>query len=161
MKIATLGIIVRDGQVLFGLKKKGEIGTGTLNGPGGKQEPDESLRECLIRETQEELGITLVAKDLRKVAKVDFLANEIVDFSVYVFLVENFIGEPQETADMIPVWYKVEEMKNQNSPVYEKMLESDRYWLPKIFLGQRFSAKVYYKDRAKDFDRIEFLPFLE
>lgn len=32
MKIATLGIIIHDGKMLLGEKKKGEIGTGVLCG---------------------------------------------------------------------------------------------------------------------------------
>ena len=41
MKKATLGIITRENEILLE-KRQGnpEIGVGTLNGPGGKQEPD-------------------------------------------------------------------------------------------------------------------------
>jgi 8-oxo-dGTP pyrophosphatase MutT (NUDIX family) len=59
MKIATLGIVLKGGKVLLGEKKKGEIGTGVLSGPGGKLDPGETLEECLIRETREELKIEL------------------------------------------------------------------------------------------------------
>lgn len=152
MKIATLAIIVRDGKVLLGEKKKGEIGTGTLNGPGGKQEPGEELADCLIRETKEELEIELLPEQLEKVAIVTFYAAGVADFEVHVFRAEEFRGELKETADMIPSWHNIEELP------YERMLDSDKKWFGKAAWGEKFSAKVFYRTRAADFEQIEFLP---
>ena len=153
MKIATLGIVLRGQFVLLGEKKKGEIGTGVLSGPGGKLDPGESLEECLIRETREELYIELDPSSLELVAVIDFYAAGELDFSVYVYRAALLTGEIRETADMIPAWYPL-----TNLP-FDRMYEADRHWLPKAARGEKFRANVYYRSRARDFDRIEFLPF--
>jgi 8-oxo-dGTP diphosphatase len=153
MKIATLGIVLQGGFVLLGEKKKGEIGTGVLSGPGGKLDPGETLEECLIRETREELEIELDPASLELVAVIDFHAGGVVDFRVYTYRAKILSGEIHETADMIPAWYPL------NADTFERTYDADRHWLPKAARGEKFCANVYYRDRARDFDRIEFFPF--
>lgn len=154
MKIATLALITKNNQVLLGYKKKGEIGTSTLNGPGGKQEVNETLLECLLRETREEVDIILVAEKVEKMGVITFFDGDKPDFEVHIFHTDYFIGTPKETVDMIPDWYNID-----NLP-FDKMLESDREWFSKMLKGEKFNANVYYLERAKNFDRIEFLPFI-
>ncbi|HYF13335.1 MAG TPA: 8-oxo-dGTP diphosphatase [Candidatus Paceibacterota bacterium] len=155
MKRASLVLLTRDNKVLLGYKKKAEIGTGTLNGPGGKVEEDETIVACAIRETQEEIGVTIRPKDLILVAIVKFFAAGHLDFEVFVYLTKKFSGEPRETRSMkLPEWYDI-----QNLP-FDKMLESDRHWIPIVLAGKKFRANVYYKGRARDFEKIEFLPFI-
>ena len=156
MKIATLGIITRGNHVLLGRKQGGsEIGEGTLNGPGGKQEPGESLIECLVRETEEEVGIVLDQTKVEKVAVITFHAGGIPDFEVHIFRTSDFSGEPRETKSMVPPWYDI-----KNIPL-EDMHDSDRTWFPQVIRGRKFHANVYYQERAKGFMRIDFLPFAE
>lgn len=152
MKIATLGIILDGDRILLGEKKRGEIGTGILSGPGGKLDPDETLPECLIRETREELEIELDPDSLEYVALIDFHAAGELDFRVHVYRASIASGELHETADMIPGWYPL------NDETFERAYESDRHWLAKAAQGERFKANVFYKDRARTFDRIEFFP---
>lgn len=153
MKIATLALITKNNQVLLGYKKKGEIGSNTLNGPGGKKEADETLLECLLREVREEVDITLDVERLEKMGIITFFNGNEPDFEVHIFHTNYFIGNPQETVDMITDWYNID-----NLP-FDKMLESDREWFAKMLSGEKFNAYVYYRERAKDFDHIEFLPF--
>lgn len=153
MKIATLVLIIKNNQVLLGYKKKGEIGTNTLNGPGGKQENNESLEECAFRETYEEVGIKLEISKLEKTGIITFFDADTPDFEVHIFRTKHFIGIPKETDDMIPDWYNID-----NLPL-DRMLESDREWFSKMAKGEKFNAHVYYLSRAKDFDRIEFFSF--
>ncbi|HEV7121346.1 MAG TPA: NUDIX domain-containing protein [Candidatus Paceibacterota bacterium] len=153
MKTATLAIITWQGKTLLGEKKKGEIGTGTLNGPGGKLEDGETLLECVIRETQEELDIRLLPKKLEKVAVITFFAGGVPDFQGHIYRTDDFEGTPKETPDMIPGWYD-----NDDLP-FDRMLGSDSMWFKKAVDGEKFNANVYYRERVKDFERIEFLPF--
>jgi 8-oxo-dGTP pyrophosphatase MutT (NUDIX family) len=155
MKIATLAIIIREGKVLLGRKQGApEIGEGTLNGPGGKQEEGETLEQCLIRETEEELGIALDASKSEKVAVITFFAGGNADFEVHVYRTEDFTGKPRETSSMVPEWHDTSRIP------YDRMLESDRRWLSRVIYGEKFCANVYYRERAKGFISIEFLPFV-
>ncbi|HUQ30195.1 MAG TPA: NUDIX domain-containing protein [Candidatus Paceibacterota bacterium] len=156
MKIATLGIVLRSDEILLGEKKKGEIGTGVLSGPGGKLDPGETLEECLIRETREELdGVELDPASLEKVALIDFYAGTEIDFRVHVYRARILRGEIHETVDMIPRWYSLHALP------LDRMYEADRHWLPKAARGEKFRANVYYRERAKGFSSIEFLRFTD
>lgn len=52
--------ILRDasGRVLIACRRSGTVGAGLWEFPGGKHEPGETMRVTLVRELQEELGIT-------------------------------------------------------------------------------------------------------
>ncbi len=155
MKTATLGIIMRDKKILLGLKQGGsEIGDGTLNGPGGKQEPGETIEECLIREVREEMDILLDPTKIEKIAVITFYAGGIPDFEVHVYRTEHFTGEPQETESMVPGWYDSDPLP------LDRMLGSDKMWFPRAIRGEKFCANVYYRERAKGFLKIDFLPFI-
>lgn len=53
---------------------------------------------------------------------------------------------------MVPEWHDI-----HNLP-YERMLEPDKTWFYRAATGNTFRAHVYYKERVKGFERIEFLP---
>jgi 8-oxo-dGTP diphosphatase len=54
------GILIRpDGQVLLGQRPGSKVYAGYWEFPGGKVEPGESTRDALVRELEEELGITV------------------------------------------------------------------------------------------------------
>ena len=155
MKTATLGIVLQGEAVLLGEKKKGEIGRGILSGPGGKLDPGETLVACLMRETWEEFEVELDPASLELVAIIDFYAAGQVDFCVFVYRAKVLFGEIKETVDMIPAWYPL------NALPYKRMFDSDVHWFLKAARGEKFRANVYYKERARDFLGIEFLPFVE
>jgi 8-oxo-dGTP pyrophosphatase MutT (NUDIX family) len=153
MKTATLAIILKDGQTLLSERKKGDIGTGVLAGPGGKLEEGESILECLIRETKEEWGITLDPEGMSQTARVTFHAGGIPDFEVHIYTAGAFDGELTETtASKKPEWYPVDALP------LARMFDGDRHWFARAVAGEPFVANVYYRERAKDFERIEFLP---
>lgn len=159
MKIATLAIITKENKVLLGLKQGGsEIGDGTLNGPGGKQEQGETILNCLVRETEEEVGITLDPTTVEKVATITFYAAGEPTFEVHTYRATVWSGEPRTTKSMIPDWYEIESIEELAKT---RMLESDREWFPRLIAGEKFNANVYYKEKAKGFIGIEFLPFTE
>lgn len=156
MKIATLAIIIRDNKVLLGLKQGNpEIGEGLLNGPGGKLEEGETILECLAREVEEEVGIKIDTTKAEKVATITFYTGDMPKFEVHTYRADSFSGEPQTTESMIPGWYGINEL-----PVH-RMHDSDHMWFPRLIRGEKFNANVYYGDIAKDFIKIDFLPFTE
>lgn len=154
MKEATLALIVRNGSVLLGEKKKGaEIGSGTLNGPGGKIHKGETPEECVIRETWEEVGIDLLPSSLERVAVITFFAGDVPDFLVHIYRIEIADADPKETAEMyLPQWYPLDDLP------LDRMLDSDKEWFARATRGDKFTAEVRYRERAKDFERIVFGP---
>jgi len=53
----------RKGEVLIARRKQGDMLGGLWEFPGGKQEPGETIQECIVRELNEELGIKTVAEE--------------------------------------------------------------------------------------------------
>lgn len=155
MKIATLGFPIRGDKVLLGRKYHGaEIGKDILNGPGGKLEPeDTSLDACLIRETEEEIGITPTS--FEKKAVVTFFTGGVPGFEVHIYLIYEFVGEARNTEEMTEVgWHRIGE------ETYQKMHDGDLHWLPKFFEEpEKFNANIYYKGNGEGFINVEFLPF--
>ncbi|WP_323784869.1 NUDIX domain-containing protein [Thalassovita sp.] len=62
-------VIVRNGELLVQVKSKPARGK-YLSLPGGKQEPGETLIQCVIRECAEEIGATVTVGPLLHVAEV-------------------------------------------------------------------------------------------
>jgi 8-oxo-dGTP diphosphatase len=133
---ATLMFIVKDGQILLIEKKRGH-GEGKVNGPGGKMDPGESPLECAIRETQEELCISV--KEAHKVAELWFEMSDYPNLLCHVFLANDFEGQPTETDEAVPLWASV------NSIPYERMWADDRHWLPLILGGKTLLGKFTFE----------------
>lgn len=67
--VVTAGLIRRGQRLLLARRPPGGMLAGMWEFPGGKREPGESLRACLVREIREELGIAIDVG--RQVACVD------------------------------------------------------------------------------------------
>jgi len=59
------GLLERDGLILITQRKQGSHLAGLWEFPGGKREPAETWQDCLVRELQEELAITVTVGELR------------------------------------------------------------------------------------------------
>lgn len=155
MQVATLVLICRCGQVLMGVKNKGEIGIGILSAPGGKKEATESLIECALREVVEEAAIELRPEELKIVACVDTFAGDVHDFRVYVYRAEitEVVGYIV-TADMHPYWYLIDQLP------YELMYDGDKVWFSQACTtDDPFAVKLYYARCAEHCLRHEFVPY--
>lgn len=147
MRIATLGFLVNDGQVLLGKKKAGaKVGSGKLNGGGGKLEPEDngSVEACLIREMEEEFGVT--SKEYSEVAVVHFYAGGELQFEVHVYLITSWEGEIRTTESMSNLsWYDC-----ANLPL-DDMHDGDRHWITNVFSGEPFTAEIFYERPGERF----------
>ena len=137
-RLLTNVYLVRGDEVLLGMKKqkhKKSFGVGKWNGFGGKIESGETSEQAAIRECQEECNVTPIKPN--KVAKISFIdeASGIND-NVDVYLCDKWDGEPQETDEMIPKWFK------KDSLPFENMWSDDVHWMKEMFAGKKFYAKV-------------------
>lgn len=129
MKTCTLLFLVKDDLILLAMKKRG-FGAGYWNGIGGKIDADETIEAAAIRECQEEIKVT--PSNLKKVAEHDFLfPEEVEDILVHAFITDTWEGEPQETDEMAPQWFKLSEIP------YANMWEDDSVWLPFVLKSKQ------------------------
>jgi 8-oxo-dGTP diphosphatase len=140
VKKATILFLIKDGQILLALKKRG-FGKDYWNGAGGKVEEKETPKAAAIRETQEEINV--IPKNLKKVAMLDFFIPEIDKQRAwiqraFVYISQSWDGKPKETEEMKPKWFKFSEIP------YTNMWSDDSYWLPKILEGKKIKAKFWF-----------------
>src|SRR5689334_1601018 len=140
----TVTFLLRETEVLLGLKKKG-FGKHYLLGIGGKVENGETIEEAAKREVAEEIHVLL--PELRKMGVLNFyfphIADESWDQQIHVFTARRWEGEPQESEEIRPYWFELE-----NIP-YEKMWDDARYWLPHILAGQNIQGEFVYNQDLK------------
>ena len=109
-QLTTLLLILYDNQILLAEKKRG-FGIGKFNGIGGKVEKDETIEEALIRETQEEIGVT--PTDFTKMATITFdewVNDEEKQVIMSVFVAQSYIGKIVETDEMRPQWFNLKDI---------------------------------------------------
>ena len=149
--VCTLVFPMRNGSVMLGIGKRG-VSKGRRNGPGGKQDENETIVECAIRELNEEAGLQAEAEDLEYRGCVTFLwqsdapgigvagAKEV---EVHMFALKHWAGEPQESAAMGDYrWYPF------NDAPYADMMPGERYWLPAFLMRRMVSGTITYDANA-------------
>lgn len=114
------------------------VNKGYINFPGGKKEPNETMLDCVCRETLEETG--LVIKNPKEVGYVEFPT---MDFYVHIYWSKEFEGNIHEKADEVELFWQPED-----EIPYDQMRDADRDFLPQILAG-KYVKKAYYYD--KDF----------
>lgn len=131
-KTLTLCMVVREGEILLGMKKRG-FGAGRYNGFGGKVEAGESVTAAAVRELQEEAGLT--ASELSLTGRLTFTFQSGSEpLQVFVYRVTAWTGEPVETEEMRPEWFQVSDIP------YTKMWSDDEYWLPHFLAETPFTG---------------------
>ncbi len=150
MQEATLVFLVRDNEILLGYKKRG-FAQGKLNGFGGKIEPGESIAFAAARELREECGVDALPADLKPVARLDFFfpAKREWDQMVHVFIAEYWSGEPVETDEMKPAWFKTDAIP------FDQMWADDQHWLPLVLQGKRVQAAFTFNGDSETIEKME------
>ncbi|NMB69868.1 NUDIX domain-containing protein [candidate division WWE3 bacterium] len=142
VRIAVLAVIEKDGKYLLQRRFKTGWRDGYFSLVGGNSDGNETLREALVRELKEEIGIQVKTEDLDfihllhispKVAGNEFFYN--------VFYVKAFTGEPKicepEKSDKLE-WFSWENLPDNLIPTVKKCWEDARSgiyyseygWLP-------------------------------
>lgn len=134
---SSLVLLIRDDQILLALKKRG-FGMGRLNGAGGKLEPGETAEEAMIREAEEEIGVTPTL--YHKVARHDFILGGAEPWRMitHTYLCTDWNGEPTESEEMKPQWFA------QSDIPYTQMWDDDIVWLPLVLAGKLLETRFEF-----------------
>lgn len=94
--ITTLCYIEKDDKylMLHRTKKQNDINSGKWLGVGGKLEKGESPEQCLLREIEEETGLTAKAYNFRGIVIFNYNDEELL--YMYLYTCKSFVGEIQE-----------------------------------------------------------------
>ena len=117
------------------IHKKRGVGSDQYVGPGGKVEPGETPRECVVREVEEEVGIRV--RDPVKAGEFEYYSDD-WNALVHVYRATEFDGDPRETEEAIPEWFPVDDLPFAN------MWATDRDWLPTVLAGGTFRGRFIY-----------------
>ena len=144
LRSTTLTFLLRDTDILLGLKKKG-FGKNYLLGIGGKVENGETIEVAAKREVAEEIYVLL--PELYKVGILNFYFPHVEDGSwdqqVHVFTATRWEGEPQESEEIKPTWFKKDDIP------YENMWDDAQYWLPYLLDGQIIEGEFVFNQYLK------------
>jgi 8-oxo-dGTP diphosphatase len=143
---ATLLFVIVDRQILLIRKKRG-LGAGKVNGPGGRLLEGEEPLAGAIRETQEELGVT--PRRVRYGGELAFQFLDGYSTHVHVFSAEEYVGEPRETDEAVPMWTPV------GAIPYDEMWQDDVLWMPLLLEGCRFRGRFVFDEDRMLHDEIE------
>jgi len=138
VKPLTLCVVHTDTHVLLGMKKRG-FGVGLWNGFGGKVGLGETIEAAAKRELFEECGLEAAALEKRGILRFRF-ATSSETLEVHVFGVVDYAGEPSETEEMKPCWFKLTDIP------FDKMWPDDRHWLPLFLEGKSIDGRFYFLD---------------
>ncbi|EEH54149.1 uncharacterized protein MICPUCDRAFT_51290 [Micromonas pusilla CCMP1545] len=147
-KLTTLLVVVSDGNVLLGEKKRG-FGAGLWNGFGGKVDLgiDASVEHAALRELREECGIDALDATRRGVLTFHY-ADAPNPMETHVFHASAFEGTVAESDEMRPAWFP------EDAIPLEKMWPDDEHWYPAFLRGEKFVGTFWF-DREKKITRHE------
>ncbi len=137
-KIATLSIIedIKNKRYVMIRHNRG-INNGFLNFPGGKKEENESITDCVYRETLEETGLTI--KNPTEVGYIEFVNQ---NFFVYIYKSTEFEGNLKENnKDEVNVFWQ-----DAGNIPYDKMRAADKDFLPEILSGKYVKRRYFYDE---------------
>lgn len=114
-------------------------------GIGGKVEHGETIEEAAQREVAEEIYVLL--PELNKVGVLNFYFPHVEDGSwdqqVHVFIATKWQGEPQESEEIKPAWFKKDDIP------YKSMWDDAHYWLPQLLAGQSIEGEFVFDQALK------------
>ena len=115
MKIVGTAIIFNEkNEILIGQRPEGKDLAGLWEFPGGKQEDNETIKECIIREIREELDVECVVED--------FLLEVVKEYKHGEFKLEVYKSRIKDASSMKALvhqdlkWVGVNELDNYEFP---------------------------------------------
>jgi len=130
-------LFLRDGENLLLIHKKRGLGTGKVNGPGGRLEPGENWRHAAVRESQEETGLT--PQSLEPAAELWFQFTDGYSLGVRVFLAQGWTGTLTACDEADPFW------NPQARLPWATMWADDQLWLRPVLGGHRVMGRYVFE----------------
>ncbi len=109
----AVGVIYRQQQFFVTKRSLSSHQGGKWEFPGGKVEAGETIAQALARELKEEVNIEILACQPLTTIEHDYGDKQVC---LTVFLVDNFIGEPQAQEGQQQQWCSLEELSKLDFP---------------------------------------------
>jgi 8-oxo-dGTP diphosphatase len=121
--VAACALVDPDGRVLIAQRPEGKSMAGLWEFPGGKVEPGELPEQSLIRELQEELGITVKPECL---APLTFASHTYPDFHLLMplYVCRRWEGFVEAREKQKLKWVRPNELRNYPMPPADEPLIS-------------------------------------
>ena len=124
--------------MLHRIKKENDLNHDKWIGIGGKFEDKESPEDCLLREVEEETGLTLTSYRYRGI--VTFVSDRWPTEYMYLFTASSFCGELRECDEGVLEWLPKDQLLNiprwEGDDLFLKLIWEDAPF---------FSLKVCYE----------------
>jgi 8-oxo-dGTP diphosphatase len=108
------GSIVCDGDSVLLVQENKDRAYGEWNLPTGKVEPDESLKQCAIREAQEEAGILIEPEKVVGIYSKPGEKTDVVLVVIFHSRAEDYKIAPDENEVLDAEWVRIEEVSDKN-----------------------------------------------
>jgi 8-oxo-dGTP diphosphatase len=131
-------------RVLLADRPTGQAMAGLWEFPGGKIEAGETPEQALVRELQEEIGLTVAPENLKPFS---FASHAYPDFHLLMplFICRVWLGEPQPLEGQRLVWAPLDALKNYpmpaaDIPLAEALIRAHAHTSPSPFAGEESLA---------------------
>ncbi|MBI2064252.1 MAG: 8-oxo-dGTP diphosphatase [Candidatus Yanofskybacteria bacterium] len=151
MRKTTLCFLMKGDEILLAAKKRSlsgfNVAIGKWNGVGGKVDEGESVKSAAVRELNEEVGVVAVEDSLEEVGDLKFHFKDKPEWAqhMHVFVVKNWEGEPMDSKEMSPQWYKLQDIP------YGLMWADDIHWLPLVLAGKKIEGEFHFNADGSEF----------
>lgn len=142
-------VFLRDGNNVLLIHKKRGLGTGKVNGPGGRVEAGETWEQAALRETKEETGLT--PRALARAAEIGFQFTDGYSLDVRVFVGQGWDGFLRACDEADPFWHPVPQIP------WAQMWADDALWLPWVLAGKQVAARFLFDGEAMKEAEIQVL----
>lgn len=137
---ATLGVIIKDGKILLWEKKRW-FASWVLNWVWWKLDVLETLEQCIIRETKEEIWLDITEIEYLWILHFYFQNKPERNMSVSIFMLKEYKWKEIETDEVKPFWFDLDKIP------YDKMWKDDIYWLPRILAWEKNIEYKFWFDK--------------